>query len=72
MNTNTNPVVAALPGAGWFAAFKDDNGIEVWEPVVGWLVQTDGNVRPFTFDQNGDQADPTTITNFVRLVEPKR
>ncbi|MES9523138.1 hypothetical protein [Streptomyces capoamus] len=72
MPTNANPVIAAFPGGGWQAVYKDDNGFEYYTPVVGWLVQADGNCRPFTFDQHGDQADPTTLTNFVRLQEPRR
>ncbi|NED31967.1 hypothetical protein [Streptomyces sp. SID8499] len=68
MTENTNPVVAALPGTGWFAMYRDYDGLEHGEAVAGWLVHTDGTVKPFTIDQNGDQADPRTLDNFTRLV----
>jgi hypothetical protein len=42
------PVVAAVPGAGWKLQWKWDNGTESVEPVIAWLVQADGFVRPTT------------------------
>lgn len=70
MSTETNPVVAALPGGGWRARFKEDDGSRhVW-PIVCWLVRADGSCTPVDVDCYGIQGDPTESSNFDRLLGP--
>ncbi|MFD5790722.1 hypothetical protein ACFWH1_29400 [Streptomyces sp. NPDC127037] len=50
MNEITNPVVAALPAVGWYAVYKDDNGLPRNLPMIGWTVMADGELRPMAYD----------------------
>jgi hypothetical protein len=64
------PVVAALPGAGWRAEFRDDDGSLDSVPLTAWLVYADGNIKPADVESSGEADDPTTVSNFVRLFHP--
>ncbi|MFH8470580.1 hypothetical protein [Streptomyces sp. NPDC017991] len=64
------PVVAALPGAGWRAEFRDEDGSLSSNPLTAWLVYADGNIKPADVDLTGEADDPTTVSNFVRLYHP--
>lgn len=65
-------VVAAIPGGGWRAAWKQNDGTEFVEPVLAWLVQADGIVKPVSADVEGDvdviEGDPDR----VRLIAPNQ
>jgi hypothetical protein len=42
------PVVAALPGNGWWVAYQrdDDDEAELVFPVLAWMVHSDGTLTP--------------------------
>jgi hypothetical protein len=62
--------VAALPGGGWHAVLKDENGDTHSMPIVGWLVRGDGSCQPLVFNAAGDHKDPRELLNFVQLSAP--
>ncbi|MFF4425043.1 hypothetical protein ACFY04_30450 [Streptomyces sp. NPDC001549] len=64
------PVVAAIPGGGWRAQFKDGDDIFTM-PVVAWLITDDGFCRPTSADTQGFCDDPRDSVNFVQLIEPE-
>lgn len=67
-----NPVVAALPGAGWQAEFHD-GGKAHFDPVVAWLVRADGEAVACIADADGGDLHPAAgHSNFVRLIRPIR
>ncbi|MFH0244441.1 hypothetical protein ACGRHY_18955 [Streptomyces sp. HK10] len=65
-------VVAALPGDGWRAEYRDDDGTVHSSPVVAWLVYDDGSVKPADTDRDGYVDFPTTVSNFVRIYRPEQ
>ncbi|MEU4964178.1 hypothetical protein [Streptomyces smyrnaeus] len=68
--TTHNPVVAALPGGGWRARFKGDDGSPLVWPITCWLIKADGSVVPIDVDCYGIAGDPTESSNFDRLLGP--
>ncbi|MER0422791.1 hypothetical protein [Streptomyces microflavus] len=65
-----NPVVAALPGGGWMAEYKQDDGSLEAYPLVAWLVLADGEMVPRDASGEGDAHDPRDVGNFQRLYHP--
>ncbi|MFF3699009.1 hypothetical protein [Streptomyces sp. NPDC002221] len=63
-------VVAALPGGGWLAEFREEDGTSTFCPVIGWRVQDDGTCTPADSCTAGIVENPTEASNFVRLHEP--
>jgi hypothetical protein len=63
-------VVAALPGAGWQALYRAEDGTSFVSPVLAWLVFSDGTIEPVDMGTDGYSEDPRESTSFVRLVEP--
>lgn len=63
-------VVAALPGAGWSAEYKADDGSTFTSPLVAWLIFDDGEVRAADMGSDGYGDNPCESGNFVRLVGP--
>lgn len=63
-------VVAALPGAGWLAEYREDDGGLTTSPVVAWLVHADGSLNPMDTEPGGLVEDPTTVGNFIRIYHP--
>lgn len=62
-------VVAAIPGSGWRAYWKDegpDNG-PLTEQVLAWLVTSKGRATPITVDAHGDVDDAESAD---RLIPP--
>lgn len=62
-------VVAAIPGTGWRAYWKDegpDNG-SLTEQVLPWLVSSKGRATPITVDAHGDVDDAESAD---RLIPP--
>ena len=62
-------VVAAIPGGGWRAFWKDegpDNG-PLTEQVLAWLVTAKGRATPITVDARGDVDDAESAD---RLIPP--
>ncbi|MFC4464284.1 hypothetical protein ACFPH6_06845 [Streptomyces xiangluensis] len=62
-------VVAAVPGGGWRAYWKDegpDNG-PLTEQVLAWLVTSKGRATPITVDAHGDVDDAESAD---RLIPP--
>ncbi|MER5319510.1 hypothetical protein [Streptosporangium roseum] len=48
-----NRVVSALPGGGWRAHWNDEGGAPLTEPILGWLVTSNGRAAPITVDATG-------------------
>ncbi|MDH6432605.1 hypothetical protein M2158_001082 [Streptomyces sp. SAI-144] len=67
----TNPVVAALPGAGWFAEYVLPDGTTQQYPLAAWLVRADGTLEPVDMGEDGYAEDPRGAHNFARLVQPQ-
>ncbi|WP_462166489.1 hypothetical protein [Frankia sp. AiPs1] len=61
-----------LPGGGWMAEYREDNGILVRYPIVAWQVHSNtGLVEPVTVDNDGySETDIKSTGNFVRLWHP--
>lgn len=64
------PIVTALPADGWHVEYKDDDGSTYTSPVTAWLVRSDGSCTAIDTDATGYSDEPTTCSNFVRLVPP--
>ncbi|MFE9121340.1 hypothetical protein [Streptomyces sp. NPDC007172] len=63
-------VVATLPGGGWLAEFRQEDGTSTFCRVIGWLVQDDGTCTPGVSCQDGIVENPVESPNFIRLHEP--
>ncbi|GAA2955051.1 hypothetical protein [Streptomyces enissocaesilis] len=63
-----HPVVAAIPGGGWSARFKNQDGTFTVDPLVAWTVRSDGILTPVDTDTTGVCDDPTAMSNFDGLV----
>lgn len=64
-------VVAAVPGQGWVARYRMDDGTLMSCPVVAWLVYADGTVS--AVDGSSDNFQDGAVhqnNNFVDLVPP--
>lgn len=70
LDTADPHVVAALPGAGWLAEYKEDDGTLFRFPVTAWLVSSDGSCKPVKVDADGYSDDARDSANFVRLITP--
>ncbi|MFC8406754.1 hypothetical protein ACWEQ5_13595 [Streptomyces griseoincarnatus] len=70
IDLKSNPVVAALPGGGWIAEFKQDDGSVETYPLVAWLVLADGEMIPMDASASGDAQDPREVANFQRMYHP--
>ncbi|MEU2434500.1 hypothetical protein ABZ611_34345 [Streptomyces sp. NPDC007861] len=70
IDRETNPVVAALPGGGWFTEYKQDDGSVQAYPLVAWLVLADGEMIPMDAAVDGFVQDPRETGNFHRLFHP--
>lgn len=64
------PVVAAIPGGGWSAVYRQDDGSQAADPVLTWLVRVDGTVTPIDTDGQGVSEEPAQSGNFVQLLPP--
>lgn len=67
---NPNPVTAALPGGGWHAVYRNDDGTEARYPVAAWLIHADGS--GYACEADGPDLLPISeVSNLVRLDPPK-
>ncbi|MFF6859915.1 hypothetical protein ACFY9H_31610 [Streptomyces bacillaris] len=64
------PVVAAIPGGGWSARYKNEDGTFTVDPLVAWTVRSDGTFAPIDTDTTGLCDDPTASSSFDGLVAP--
>ncbi|WP_271220353.1 hypothetical protein [Streptosporangium carneum] len=48
-----NRVVSALPGGGWHVHWNDEGGAPLTEPVLDWLITSNGRATPITVDETG-------------------
>ncbi|MFE9797044.1 hypothetical protein ACFYRL_35590 [Streptomyces goshikiensis] len=65
-----HPVVAAIPGGGWSARYKNQDGTYTVDPLVAWTVRSDGTLTPIDTDTTGLCDDVTATGNFDGLVPP--
>jgi hypothetical protein len=70
LSEGTHPVVAAIPGGGWSARYKNEDGTFNVDPLVAWTVRSNGTLTPLDTDATGWCDDPTTVGNFDGLVAP--
>ncbi|MFH8417065.1 hypothetical protein [Streptomyces collinus] len=71
VNPKVNPIVAALPGGGWFTEYEQDDGSVETYPLVAWLVLADAEMIPMDASTNGFVQDPRDVGNFQRLFHPE-
>lgn len=45
--------VGAIPGGGWQVAWPEDDGSEYIEPVVAWVLKSDGTMEAVSVDSEG-------------------
>lgn len=65
-----HPVVAAIPGGGWSARFKNRDGTFTVDPLVAWTVRSDGTLTPVDTDATGVCEASTVMGNFDGVVGP--
>ncbi|WP_055558781.1 hypothetical protein [Streptomyces luridiscabiei] len=70
LSEGRHPVVAAIPGGGWGARYKSDDGSFTVDPLVAWTVRSDGTLAPVDTDITGVCDDPTAMSSFDGLVAP--
>ncbi|MEU3292993.1 hypothetical protein ABZ722_11595 [Streptomyces longwoodensis] len=70
MEDQSPRVVATLPGGGWIAEYRDDDGTTFTFTVVAWSVKDDGALEPAVVDRDGFTSNPTEDDGFVRLYHP--
>ncbi|MFF2475117.1 hypothetical protein [Streptomyces sp. NPDC058066] len=63
-------VVAAVPGAGWRAVFKGEDGSRRIEPVVAWKIEANGYTHPVGVHADGLHEDQTHVPDFDQVVAP--
>lgn len=66
-----HPVVAAIPGGGWSARYKEPDSSSIVDPLVAWIVRSNGTLTPVDTDFTGVRDDPTAMGNFGGLVAPR-
>lgn len=67
-----NHIAGAVPGGGWILHWESPAGDRV-EPIVAWIVQTDGFTRPLTaYDGDATLLWPLndSAAKYVRVVPP--
>lgn len=64
------PVVAAIPGGGWRTAYREDDGTLSIDPLVAWIVRSDGTMTAIDTDSHGDCDEAPSISNFAHLLAP--
>ncbi|MEU4089458.1 hypothetical protein [Streptomyces aureus] len=70
IDSKINPVVAALPGGGWMAEYKDeDGGVQAYS-LIAWRILADGETLPRDAWAHGEAHDPREVGNFARLYHP--
>lgn len=70
LDTESHRVVAAIPADGWAAVFSHKEGTLTTDPLIAWLVRSNGSVTPAGMSRDGVSDDPTMIGNFVQLIAP--
>ncbi|MGA4979329.1 hypothetical protein [Streptomyces cinereoruber] len=70
LSEGEHPVVAAIPGGGWSARYKEEDGTFLVDPLVAWTIRSNGTLAPVDTDPTGLCDDPTTMGNFDGLVAP--
>ncbi|MGV9600796.1 hypothetical protein ACWDR1_29465 [Streptosporangium sandarakinum] len=62
--------IAAIPGDGWKIAWKQADGSPDYiEPVLAWVVTSEGNARPISTDLNGE-VDFVRPSSDIRMIAP--
>jgi hypothetical protein len=63
--------VAAIPGGGWRLAWKNDDGPELIEPVLAWVIGAEGEARALTVDKEcwAEMVDPLSDSG-PRVIAP--
>lgn len=67
MAADDSPVVATVPGDGWRAEFKDEDGSTISDPVIAFAVRADGTGLPIQVGSDGEVDTSTSASNFSRL-----
>lgn len=70
IEADTAAVVGAIPGGGWLAEHRADDGTTYTCTLVAWNVRADGTLDPVCVDDIGVGGDPSNESNFVRLYLP--
>lgn len=68
-------IVAALPGDGWRVSWHvaPEDARPVVEPVIAWLVYSDGSTRPVADVIGGGHLPPLDLTDGdIKLIPPAR
>ncbi|MER5356777.1 hypothetical protein [Streptomyces sp. NPDC002785] len=47
-------IVEVMPGGGWRAHWDDEGGAPLTQPVLAWLISSEGSATPVTVEPNGD------------------
>lgn len=60
-------VVSVLPGGGWRAQWngEHDGAAPLAEPVLAWLISSDGNATPVTVDGSGLVSPATSADRII-------
>ena len=64
------PTVATIPGGGWLAEYRDDDGTLWTRAVLAWNAKADGDLTPVCMDPDGLAGEPFGDHGFVRLYHP--
>lgn len=56
--------IAAIPGDGWFARFKQDDGTWFVQRILCWTVSDCGTITPMCAGGDGLVDDPGECSNF--------
>ncbi|QYC44942.1 hypothetical protein Nocox_36940 [Nonomuraea coxensis DSM 45129] len=65
------PVVAAIPGGDWQVKWSNEDGSAYVEPVLAWIIDSDGGAKPISSDSDGI-VDVVRTSNTVELICPGR
>ena len=72
VSINQDPIsniVAVAPSEGWRIRYALDDGRTWTEPIIGWGVLADGDVRPLTTDRSG-MVQETSCTDKCAVYHP--
>ncbi|NJP73194.1 hypothetical protein [Streptomyces sp. C1-2] len=70
MESRGTQYIGALPGDGWLAEYRGEDGGTFTFSVVAWNVKSDGDLEPICVDRDGFASNPTEDQNFQRLYHP--
>lgn len=67
--TNEDLIVGTIPANGWRIRYRNPDGSMWSEPIIGFAIYADGEVKPLTVDRGGF-VEPTECQEQCHIYHP--